>query len=260
LQEWGDLALSLFKHDDCIAAQACGRTGAMVRLHVLCGATLVTAGTALAANADPIQIGGAVRTQPFFGTSNTYELVVTTIELDSFNVPIPVTLTSAQQTCSPCSPGQVIDVSTTFTLGGSSLTGIATVDGVGYPQVFGEGELTIHASPITVPAEPFPSQVFRVPAFSMTATGSLRFFDQATSRLLFDHDVFGFGEVFLFLVGSNGGAIGVADPPYSVFFETYALNQPAPVPEPGTVFLLGSGALLLSRLHRKRRQKSGLFQ
>jgi PEP-CTERM motif-containing protein len=222
----------------------------MLRFRALCAAALVTAGTPLGAYADPIQIGGGVRTQPSFGVPNTYELVVATLGLDSFNVPIPSTLTSAQQACSPCSPGQVIDVSTTFTLGGSSLTGIATVDGVGYPQVFGEGELAIHASPITVPAEPGPSPVFRVPAFSFTATGSLRFFDQTTSQLLFDHDVFGSGEVFLFLVGSQGRPIGITDPPYSVYFENYALNQP--VPEPGTFVLFGTGALLLSRLSRKR--------
>jgi hypothetical protein len=223
----------------------------MLRLCALCAATLVTAGTPLGAYADPIQIGGAVRTQPFFGVPNTYELVVSTFALDSFNVPIPITLTSAQQACSPCSPGQVIDVSTTFTLGGPSLTGIATVDGVGYPQVFGEGELAIHASPITVPAEPTASNVFLVPTFSFTATGSLRFFDQATSQLLFDHDVFGSGEVFLFLVGSTGGTVGTSDPPYSVFFENYSLDQP--VPEPGTFFLVSTGALLLTRLSRKRR-------
>jgi len=226
----------------------------MVSTREFCAAALLTAGTfcaPLAAHADPIQIGGGVRTSAVPGMANTYEFMVILLGGDRFDVPLPRIPTPPELVCSPCAPGQVIDVSTTFTLAGSSLTGTAEVNGVVYPRVFGEGELNFLASPVTVPVEtPFSTVYLVQPLFPFTATGSLKFFDQDTSQLLFDHDVFGRGEGYLFLVGAKGG--GHTSPPNSFFFVNYSLAAPhPPIPEPSTLLLFGTGALLLTRMVRR---------
>lgn len=192
----------------------------------------------LLAEADSIQIGGAVRTTPFLGVPDSYTLVVSSFgyqeprTTDFFFLPIPGVPTSAEQMCSPCAAGQVIDVSNTFVLGGAGFVGFGQFGGVAYPQVFGEGQLTFDVSPLTVPVASSPV------LFPFTATGSLRFFDLDTSHLLFDSAVFGSGIGLLTLVGSPGG-------PYSFYNINYPLNDP--VPEPGSFVLVGTGALVLTR-------------
>jgi hypothetical protein len=203
----------------------------------------------LAAHADPIQIGGSVRTTPVFGMPNTYEFFVLLLGGDRFDVPLARVPTPAELVCSPCAPDQLIDVSTAFTLAGSSLTGTAEVNGVPYHRVFGEGELNFLASPLTVPADTPSSTVYLVQPSPLTATGSLRFFDKDTSQLLFDHEVFGSGTTRLYLVGAEGGPVGA---PNSFYFIDYGLAEPhPPVPEPSTLLLFGTGAVLLTRMVRR---------
>jgi hypothetical protein len=155
------------------------------------------------------------------------------------NIPRP--LTPAEQLCTPCAPGQVLDLSTTFSLSATGL--FFNPEGFGRPA-FGEGQLTYTSAPVTVPVS-LPGSLGFGLQFPLTATGFIRIIDSETSVLI-DNPVVGSGRGLLFLTGTG------ADVPYSFSSVNYSLADP--VPEPGSLLLTSLGALYLARQVRRRRR------
>ena len=159
------------------------RTSTVVAAAVLLWATGIA--TPPAAHADPIQIGGGI--QPSTTGGDNYQWA--TLFLDkTFFAHIPHPLTPAEQLCTPCSPGQMIDLSTTFSL---AAQGLWSRSAVGVTRdAFGEGELTFH-----IPLLPSPSALVLNIRFPLIATGFLRIVDLDTSEVLLDHSVYGSEQV-----------------------------------------------------------------
>lgn len=156
--------------------------------------------------------------------------------------------------CEPCVPGTALDLSTTVTVGDWA-AGRATVDGQTYESVFFSGSLDFDAGSVIVPDMP-PGQsgpdaegltrLFTTFVFTGTLAG---FADASlTGTPLFSTDLMGSGVV---------RAAFSNYPPESgirVLQLDYNFDNAAPVPEPGSLLLFGSGAAWIAARWRKRRQ------
>jgi PEP-CTERM motif len=223
----------------------------MARIFRACAVPLSICAILVAAparvSADPIPLaGGTVQTRPpFWAAPGSYWMVLVLPGNEVYDLAVPQTLTPAQQLCTPCAPGQVLELTTTFDLGGEAYGG--NHDG---RSVYGEGQLTFASAPVTVPQSP-PAGLFPI-WFPFTTTGFVHLVDRSTSEVLFSENVFGAGTALLFLVGTGINAVPLG-PPYSFFFLNYPLDDSTPTPEPASVLLLATGLAGVFTAVRKRR-------
>lgn len=193
-----------------------------------------------AVHAEPVSIGGSLRSSPT--DSGSLRWATLFFGGDMFLGEMPRPLTPGEELCTPCSPGQVLDLSTTFTLAADGLW-FTSPDEPGRPA-FGEGQLTFAGTPVTVPVRTAGGG-FEL-TFPLAATGFLRFVDAETSNVLFENSVFGTGVGGLLLTGPNSAV------PYS--FAAFRYDLADPVPEPTSIVLTGTGVLWLARHARNRRR------
>jgi hypothetical protein len=150
--------------------------------------------------------------------------------------------------CTPCLPGEPVSLSSTW--GGNDLAGTATFQGVTYTQVgslasgHAFGTVTFSGpAPLAPPLEGLSSTVIApfdfAGQFSFPAMGG------------------GAGEVAA-LFGSGTATIGLfrssLDIPWSYANASFTFDQVDPVPEPGTLLLVGTA---LAGLAARRRRAAG---
>ncbi|HET7696278.1 MAG TPA: PEP-CTERM sorting domain-containing protein [Vicinamibacterales bacterium] len=164
-------------------------------------------------------------------------------------------------TCSPCTPGTSLNLSSNVTIGNWG-AGAATIDGQSWGTVYYTGSLQFAAGSVIVPdVQPQPpglDETVIVPAFSpFTFTGTLTGFadPSRTGAPLFSIQLAGGGSSPL------GAVAGFGNLGSGTFLDyvDYSFNDVASTPEPGSLLLLGSGAAwIAARCRRRRRGKPRL--
>jgi PEP-CTERM motif len=153
---------------------------------------------------------------------------------------------AALVSCTPCTPGTPIDLSSTVAVSGWP-AGRATIDGQTFNSVFFSGSLNFQAGSVIAPDGN--ASVLRFSPF--TFTGSLAGFADAslTGTPLFSTNLVGAGAspgaraLFSNEVVSTGLSLNQLD---------YHFDNVSATPEPASLLLLGSGAAWLAAGRRKR--------
>ena len=202
-------------------------------------------------HADPIQItGGSVTVSGFFGPT-TYSLVGQNFSITGggeggFTAP---------RNCFPCLSGASLGMST-FIIGNGLGTATVTINGTTFSNLSILGTLNLDSFGITIPASmtnvtltaPFSlsASLFGCEGLSATCT---------SSNAVFSTTLIGGGtatlQLLFFGVNAQGNSL------YTFGSITYDFGGAAPVPEPMTIILLGTGAMSLGatlRLSSKRRR------
>ncbi|HVL69074.1 MAG TPA: PEP-CTERM sorting domain-containing protein [Vicinamibacterales bacterium] len=154
--------------------------------------------------------------------------------------------------CGPCVPGSALDLSATLAVRDWA-AGRATIDGHTYESVFFNGSFTFDAGSVTVPAMA-PGQS------GPDAQGLTRLF----TNFLFTGTLAGFADASLTgtplfsmqLIGDGIVRVAFSNYPAEsgihVLQLDYVFDEQAPVPEPGSLLLFGSGAAWLAARWRRR--------
>jgi hypothetical protein len=143
----------------------------------------------------------------------------------------------------PCVPGSPLDLSSNFT----GDLGEATIDGVNYYPV--QSSFEFKSSSITIPDLPIGAKTTFFRPFTFTG----RVWAFRDGALLFSHDLSGSGTVVLDMNrwDPSLGVEGMNASRTQYRFEADA----APVPEPGSMLLLGSGLASVMAAHRRRTRR-----
>lgn len=148
--------------------------------------------------------------------------------------------------CAPCTPGEAFDLSATMT---PRLfpPGTATINGRTYDAVFFSGTFNFNAGSVSVPDVP---------------TGGPGVFP--TAPFSFDGMLAGYADISLTgtplfstaLAGGGMASIGFFNYSGSLSADgfNYTFKDTAPVPEPGSLLLFGSGAAWIASRWRSRRR------
>jgi PEP-CTERM motif len=154
----------------------------------------------------------------------------------------------------PCPATEPLDLGGFFHVT-SNQGGFATIDGVSYPDlVFSLGTDGLFTTPTTVV-----STGPRVVTLPFAFTGSLAAWDTldtATPPPLIDRQLVGSGTVRagLNVFNTDSGPVVFASTIPGTDFQLEYLFS-APVPEPGTLLLLGTGAIVAAGVRRRRRSR-----
>lgn len=154
--------------------------------------------------------------------------------------------------CWPCQPGAIVDFgSSTYAYVNESI-GAATINGVTYPALFFDAQLTFHGPRVVASAV----HVYPWPSGSFTLTGRIAGFatEDLSGTPLFSVDLTGAGTA-----GVRFDALTVEsrDSLYLTDVE-YQFEDHAPTPEPSTVLLLATGLAVAATRRRGTRPPCGL--
>lgn len=150
-------------------------------------------------------------------------------------------------TCGPCMPGTAFDLSATMT---PRLfpPGTATIDGRTYDAVFFSGTFNFEAGSVSVPEVPMGGPgVYPTAPFSFDGTLAGYADASLTGAPLFSTALAGGGMASIGFF--NYGSI-------SADGFSYTFEDTAPVPEPGSLLLFGSGAAWIASRWRSRRRST----
>jgi hypothetical protein len=156
--------------------------------------------------------------------------------------------TSPQGICfRGCAPGTSVDFSAVF--GGTSSGSVgsataATIEGINYlPRIYLTGTLVFDAPTVTLPGAEYDGDA--PPTAPFVFRGHVAGFN-ANDLEMFQLDLTGRGTVTVAFLPVSPGS-----PDFTNFSATYGFASPDPIPEPTSIFLLGTG--LAGLVARRRR-------
>ncbi len=151
---------------------------------------------------------------------------------------------TSDPSCDPCRVGDTFDPG--FRTSGEVLLGYgsATFGSTNYSDLTLYGTLAVDATPVAFPGGPGDGFLLETPFTFNGALRGVRGGEQA-----FAGDFIGSGRAVRFFDRFEDGSYGAGENHQVFLFET---PDAAPVPEPGTIALVGGGALVAAVIRRRR--------
>jgi hypothetical protein len=201
------------------------------------------------AGADPVRITSGFLSVDGVGATGHFQLNGDNFQVIGAAEPGVV---GPELTCFPCTAGDPIDLSTRYLgdIGGGS----GTVDGTFYPRLTFAHSMFFTGPTVVAPSTPGPFTVTRPFTFDARLLGIINH-NTTDEQTVFDAMLFGHGTVTASF-GSVPTFPGEA-PLFDFDSVRYDFNAADPVPEPASLFLLGTGLAAVATRHITRRRRGG---